>query len=294
MSLTISAKYGLIAQEHFFNKLVSSNDLSGYYLLKQGEFAYNKSYSVGFDFGAIKRLDLYEMGALSTLYICFEVFNFNQDYVRHYFDSLKWYKEIYLIAAEGARNHGLLNVPTEAFFDTKHNLCTDKSEQQKIAEFLSLIDKRIEKQQQLVETLKKYKRGLFAYVFDKLSDYNFIPLGDSIKLVKGSQLSKVDMINDGKYYVLNGGISPSGRTNSYNTEANTISISEGGNSCGYVNYNTEPFWSGGHCYTLRDVPEYINKRFLWQVRRKMSKSDTIIRISIFFINFLIYIIIFIK
>ena len=165
--MTISSKDGLIAQEHFFNKLVSSKDLSGYYLLKKGEFAYNKSYSVGYDFGSIKRLELYEKGALSTLYICFSVKYFRPEYIRYYFDSLKWYKEIYLIAAEGARNHGLLNVPTESFFETKHLLSTNLMEQAKIANFLSLIDKRIEKQRLLVESLKKYKRGLLSAIFEQ-------------------------------------------------------------------------------------------------------------------------------
>ena len=92
--------------------------MSGYYLLKNGEFAYNKSYSVGYDFGSIKRLDRYPMGALSTLYICFALKKHDSDFIKAYFDSLKWYREIYMISAEGARNHGLLNVPTEEFFDT--------------------------------------------------------------------------------------------------------------------------------------------------------------------------------
>ena len=94
--------------------------MSGYYLLKNGEFAYNKSYSVGYDFGSIKRLDRYPMGALSTLYICFALKKHDSDFIKAYFDSLKWYREIYMISAEGARNHGLLNVPTDEFFDTKH------------------------------------------------------------------------------------------------------------------------------------------------------------------------------
>ena len=277
--MTISSKDGLIAQEHFFNKLVSSKDLSGYYLLKKGEFAYNKSYSVGYDFGSIKRLELYEKGALSTLYICFSVKYFRPEYIRYYFDSLKWYKEIYLVAAEGARNHGLLNVPTESFFETKHLLSTNLMEQAKIANFLSLIDQRIEKQRQLVESLKKYKRGLFKYVFDILSDAPFYPLKDIAELIKGTQLSKINMIKNGKFYVLNGGIIPSGRTNSYNTIANIISISEGGNSCGYVNYNTQPFWSGGHCYTLQNISDFMNERFLWHYLKFQEKNIMMLRIG---------------
>ena len=167
LPLTISSKDGLVDQVTFFNKKVSSKDMSGYYLLQKGEFAYNKSYSNGYDFGSIKRLERYEMGALSTLYICFALTKYCSDYIRHYFDSLKWYRQIYIISAEGARNHGLLNVPTDDFFATTHYLSQSLSEQEKIAAFLSLVDARIEKQRQLVESLKKYKRGLLSVIFDR-------------------------------------------------------------------------------------------------------------------------------
>ena len=165
--LTISSKDGLINQNDFFNKQVASKDMSGYYLLHRGEYAYNKSYSVGYDFGSIKRLEKYDMGALSTLYICFALTKFNSDFIKHYFDSLKWYREIYMISAEGARNHGLLNVPTEDFFATLHTLPTDEAEQEKIASFLDALTERIEKQRSLVENLKKYKRGLLDRVFNQ-------------------------------------------------------------------------------------------------------------------------------
>ncbi len=143
--------------------------MSGYYLLKNGEFAYNKSYSVGYDFGSIKRLDRYPMGALSTLYICFALKRHESDFIKAYFDSLKWYREIYMISAEGARNHGLLNVPTEEFFDTKHYLPENTDEQRKIADFLIALDRRIETQQSLVDNLKKYKRGVMQRIFRNMS-----------------------------------------------------------------------------------------------------------------------------
>ena len=102
LPLTISSKDGLVDQISYFNKTVASKDMSGYYLLRNGEYAYNKSYSVGYDFGSIKRLDRYPMGALSTLYICFALKKHDTDFIKVYFDSLKWYKEIYMISAEGA------------------------------------------------------------------------------------------------------------------------------------------------------------------------------------------------
>lgn len=141
--------------------------MSGYYLLLNGEYAYNKSYSVGYDFGSIKRLDRYTMGALSTLYICFALKKHDRDFIKAYFDSLKWYREIYKISAEGARNHGLLNVPTDAFFETKHYLPQNLNEQRKIADFMIALEHRIDAQQSLVDNLKKYKRGLHKLVFIK-------------------------------------------------------------------------------------------------------------------------------
>jgi len=165
LPLTISSKDGLVDQISFFNKTVASKDMSGYYLLMNGEYAYNKSYSVGYDFGSIKRLERYPMGALSTLYICFVLKKYNSDFIKTYFDSLKWYKEIYMISAEGARNHGLLNVPTDEFFDTYHYITENEVEQEKIAKLMDLIERRIQKQQALVDSLKKYKRGVYKRIF---------------------------------------------------------------------------------------------------------------------------------
>ena len=172
LPLTISSKDGLVDQISYFNKTVASKDMSGYYLLRNGEYAYNKSYSVGYDFGSIKRLDRYPMGALSTLYICFALKKHDTDFIKVYFDSLKWYKEIYMISAEGARNHGLLNVPTDEFFATKHYLPENAAEQRKIADFLIALDRRIDAQQSLVDNLKKYKRGLLSREFEQQENGN--------------------------------------------------------------------------------------------------------------------------
>ena len=167
LPLTISSKDGLVDQISYFNKAVASRDMSGYYLLQNGEFAYNKSYSVGYDFGSIKRLDKYPKGALSTLYICFALKKYDSDFIKIYFDSLKWYREICMIAAEGARNHGLLNVSADAFFATKHILPQNEKEQEKIAAFMVLLEKKVVLQQQLVDALKLYKRGALSQLFPK-------------------------------------------------------------------------------------------------------------------------------
>ena len=179
--------------------------MSGYYLLKNGEYAYNKSYSVGYDFGSIKRLDRYPMGALSTLYICFALKRHDSDFIKAYFDSLKWYREIYMISAEGARNHGLLNVPTEEFFDTKHYLPENAGEQRKIADFLIALDRRIEAQQSLVDNLKKYKRGAIKSLFTQEISFAGNPtkwekhkMGDLITLQSGQDFVPSDYNDQGE------------------------------------------------------------------------------------------------
>ena len=162
--LTISAQNGLVDQRDFFNKVVASDNLTNYFLLKNGEFAYNKSYSAGYPWGAIKRLDKYEQGALSSLYICFAANqNVNSDYLVQYFETSKWYKVVSDIAGEGARNHGLLNVSVTEFFKTKHIVASNCNEQQKIAKFLSLLDKRIELQKSAIEKLKSLMAGIRKY-----------------------------------------------------------------------------------------------------------------------------------
>ena len=210
LPLTISSKDGLVDQISYFNKMVASKDISSYYLLKEGEYAYNKSYSVGYDFGSIKRLDHYPMGALSTLYICFALKRHNSDFIRAYFDSLKWYREIYMISAEGARNHGLLNVPTEDFFQTIHYLPQDTREQRKIANFIITLDRRIDAQQSLVKSLKKYKRGVVRSLLSpencglKEVQWQCDTIGNLGSFIKGAPLSKADISETGTPFILYG------------------------------------------------------------------------------------------
>jgi len=154
LPLTISAQYGLVDQISFFNKTVASVDLSGYYLLYNGDFAYNKSYSNDYAWGAVKRLDKYEKGCLSSLYFVFRPNdNVDSDYLTHYFESSKWHKGISNIAGEGARNHGLLNMAVDDYFATKHYL-PSLPEQKKIARFFNAITKRIEIQNKIIPVKK--------------------------------------------------------------------------------------------------------------------------------------------
>lgn len=165
LPLTISAQYGLIDQETFFNKKVASKDVSGYYLLKKGEFAYNKSYSSDYPWGAVKRLDNYEMGVLSTLYIVFRPNSIDSDFLAVYYDSPKWYKKVSMRAAEGARNHGLLNISPQDFFDTELIFPVNQSEQTALGSFFQDIDQLISLQQRKLEVLKEQKKTYLKLLF---------------------------------------------------------------------------------------------------------------------------------
>ncbi len=167
LPLTISAQYGLIDQGEFFNARVASKDVSGYYLIKQGEFAYNKSSSDGFPYGAVKRLDRYEMGVLSTLYIVFSLKknSANSDYIVAYYDTEKWYEEIVKRAAEGARNHGLLNISADDFLDTQLTIPNAEEEQKKIGGYFLLLDKMINNSDEKLRKVRNMKQSLLQKMF---------------------------------------------------------------------------------------------------------------------------------
>ena len=168
--LTISAEYGLIDQNKFFGKRIAAKDLSNYYLIQKGEFAYNKSTSNDAPWGAIKRLDCYNNGALSTLYIVFKIKDNKScysDFLVTYYGTSLWHKEVKEIASEGARNHGLLNVSPSDFFRTKLVIPQDFEEQRKIGAFFTQLDNTITLQQRKLNSLQKLKKGLLQKMFPK-------------------------------------------------------------------------------------------------------------------------------
>ena len=168
LPLTISAQYGLIDQNEFFDKRIASRDVSGYYLLKKGEFAYNKSTSSDAPWGAVKRLDRYEMGVLSTLYIVFalkENGNIDSDFLVSYYDTDCWHKGVQAIAAEGARNHGLLNITPADYFETVLTVPSDVKEQHQIGSFFAKLDTLITLHQRKYDKLTKVKKAMLEKMF---------------------------------------------------------------------------------------------------------------------------------
>ena len=165
LPLTISAQYGLIAQTEFFDKQIASKNISGYYLIKNGEFAYNKSYSNGYPWGAVKRLNNYDYGVLSTLYIVFKPTNINSQFLVSYYDTNYWHNQVASIAVEGARNHGLLNISASEFFTTTLAIPKSIQEQTAIGDFFRQLDAAIASHQRKLEHMQTLKKGLLQQMF---------------------------------------------------------------------------------------------------------------------------------
>ena len=215
LPLTISSIDGLVDQRDYFNKVVAAKDMSGYYLLKRGEFAYNKSYSVGYDYGTIKRLNKYDEGCLSTLYICFAIKSnaIDSNYLECFFDSLVWYKDMANVCTEGARNHGLLNVDIEEFFNIKVVYPADIEEQKKTAKVLNNLDEKIKAEKTNVEKLKALKSSMLTKMFPKegesVPELRFKGFTDpweqrklrdeTIEMLAGGDIDKSKIVENGKY-----------------------------------------------------------------------------------------------
>ncbi len=158
-------------------------------------------------------------------------------------------------------------------------------EQRKIAEILGVWDKAIELQAQLIDKLELRKRALMQRLFSgrhRLPGFSekwtSCKINKIAKIKKGAQVNKDVLFSNAKFPVINGGITPSGYLDNYNTEANTITISEGGNSCGYVNFMTVPFWSGGHCYTI-NVKDRVDNVFIYQLLKYNEKHIMSLRVG---------------
>ena len=150
-------------------------------------------------------------------------------------------------------------------------------EQEKIALFFSFIDQRIKTQIKIIEKYESLIKGIRYYILEESTHYDY--LGNLCDIIKGQQVNLDNLLKHGKYYVMNGGTQPSGYYNSYNTDAGTISISEGGNSCGYVQYNKENFWSGGHCYTLQNIENELTEKYLYHYLKSNEKKIMALRVG---------------
>lgn len=250
--LTISAQYGLINQEDFFSKSVAGSDKSNYFLLRQGEFAYNKSYSANYPYGAIKRLQAYPSGIVSPLYICFSATEENAypTFYLHYFEAGKLNREIEAFAQEGARNHGLLNISVDDFFNSIL-LAPTELEQKRIASILTAQDKLIDlKEKRLAEKQRQKKYLMQQLLTGKKRLPNFTvpwtaaPLGNLFSERKETNCDKLQLL------AITGtqGVIPRSeldlKDNSSEDKSKYLKI-----CVGDIGYNTMRMWQGVSAYS---------------------------------------------
>lgn len=275
LPLTISAQYGLVDQITFFNKTVASVDLSGYYLLYNGDFAYNKSYSNDYAWGAVKRLDKYEKGCLSSLYFVFRPKDsVDSDYLTHYFETKKWHKGISDIAGEGARNHGLLNMAVDDYFATKHFLPAI-DEQKKIAAFLNKIEKRIDIQNKIISKYESLIKGLSKYIV-RIAGGKTISLKEISSIYQPVTITQAELDENGQYpvYGANGII---GYYDKYNHENSQIIITCRGSTCGTVNFSAPYSWITGNSMVINtdNFEDKVDKMYLYYYLKTISFRNLI-------------------
>lgn len=160
----------------------------------------------------------------------------------------------------------------------------DSGEQRSIAQALSDADALIESLEQLIE-----KKGLIkqSAMEDLLTGKRRLPgfegewisqmLGALASVEKGKQLPAPFESATGPHAHLNGGMNPSGYSLEANAPGNTIAISEGGNSCGFVQLVREPFWCGGHCYQVR--PKIVDNHFLFHALKQKEREIMGLRVG---------------
>ena len=195
--MMLSAASGFIMQSEKYSRENAGQSLKKYILLRKGELAYNHGASKYKPFGCCFELKEDE-ARIPYVYHCFAVKeNNDKSYIARLLNNQKIDQQLKRLISSSVRMDGLLNISYEEYTGIDLYL-PSLLEQQKIATFLSLMDTRIEKQRQLVESLKKYKRGLFLKLYNdsEKKGYKICDLG---KYCATGALSKDDIDASGKY-----------------------------------------------------------------------------------------------
>ncbi|MDY3965317.1 MAG: restriction endonuclease subunit S [Prevotella sp.] len=262
---------GFVPQsEQFEGRDMVGEDIKAYKIIHTNDFAYNPA---RINVGSIAMYTGERPCMISSLYVCFKTTKeVNNEWLMQLLKTPKM-NYYYNVNGEGG-------VRVYLFYPNfaRIRMSIPKiEEQKKIAKLLNLIDERIATQNKIIEDLKKLKSAISENLFKAVKG-DVVILSEICEIIKGKQVNSEFLSEKGKYYVMNGGTEPSGYYSDYNVEANTISISEGGNSCGYVQFNTSPFWSGGHCYTIQKIADNVDHLYLYHYLK--SKEDAIMKLRI--------------
>ena len=273
--LSVSGDFGIVNQIDLLGRSFAGASVLPYHVVRLGNIVYTKSPLKEYPYGIVKA-NTGKVGIVSTLYAVYSVNdNANDKFIEYYFSlpnrANRYFKPIVRIGAKHDMKIGNQEVlENQVVFPTVR-------EQEKIADFLSLLDERISTQNKIIEDLKKLKSAISERLFKNIKG-DVTTLSEICDIVKGKQINGEYLTESGEYYVMNGGTEPSGYYSDYNVDANTISISEGGNSCGYVQFNTSPFWSGGHCYSIQNIADHVDNLYLYHYLK--SNEEVIMRLRI--------------
>ena len=225
-----SAKNGLIPQRDFFDKdIANSENTTGYYIIKNNDFVYNPRKSNEAPYGPVSIYKDAEDGIVSPLYLCFRATApLCAEYFKMYFKSPAWHRYVYLMGDSGAR-HDRVSIKDEVFFDMPVRT-PSLSEQQKIADFLSLVDARIEKQRLLVESLKKYKRGALSRIFNDVLET--VKLSDISNFISSTRTLSTTLNSNKGIYPVYDAAGISGYIDHYDIDSDYITIVKDGSGVG--------------------------------------------------------------
>ena len=273
--LSVSGDYGVVNQIQLLGRSFAGKDVSNYHIVRTNEIVYTKSPLKEFPYGIVKT-NQGTAGIVSTLYAVYSAkSNTNPKFVEYYFSSKertnKYFKPIVRIGAKHDMKIGNEEVLRNIV------VFPSKQEQNKIQEFLRIIDERIAIQSKIIEEQETLLKSLADRMFSE-NQYS-CGLSELVDIVKGKQVNADTLSEEGDYYVMNGGVAPSGYYSEYNVPAGSISISEGGNSCGYVQFNEKPFWSGGHCYSLRAKSDIVDYKYLYYFLKAKQSDVMALRIG---------------
>ena len=269
---SVTNERGFVPQsEQFEGRDMVGDDIKAYKIIQSQEFAYNPA---RINVGSIAMYSGKAPCMISSLYVCFKTTQKVDD--EWLMQLLKTAKLNYCYNVNGEGG-----VRVYLFYPNFARIrvsLPSLTEQKKIACFLNLLDERISTQNKIIEDLKKLKSAISERLF-KDAKGDVITLSEICDIVKGEQINGELLSEHGKYYVMNGGTDPSGYYDNYNVGAYTISISEGGNSCGYVQFNKCPFWCGGHCYSIQNIADNINNLYLYHYLKTEEKAIMKLRIG---------------
>lgn len=158
--LSVTNSRGFVSQEEYFEGTVHSANISNYKIVRKNQFAYNPS---RVNVGSIDILKDYEEGALSPMYIVFEVDTTKllPDYFKYYFQTNRFFENVKNNTQGSVRN----SLSFKALSDFDY-LLPPIEEQEKIVEILKTIDSIIEKHESLLEEKNQFIKSQFVEMFE--------------------------------------------------------------------------------------------------------------------------------